>query len=239
MRRPCRAAHDLIVRSHLNMTPLVFKIIGYIGWLAATALGIGGSWFWIFTEPDPNDPHRKRLTSAGKRAIYVMAVSVLFAIASTTYSEISSYRSAIKAGAQRRRQDELLSNVVQRDSIAPEIEPGRIWELPRMLPSGSKLEIHGFGVSLIIHGPNELSTKLASAGHQILRDLPAEPTSRRRSVDVSHLIEDDQIRGYLVTEDAEIPIIGRRGALHRIVFLNSMHEVWRGKVYFEWTEKLQ
>ena len=77
------------------MTFIIFKIIGYLGWLTTTALGICGSWFWTFTEEDPNNPNRKRLTPAGRKAKNIMIISVVFAVASTTYTEVNSYFSSI------------------------------------------------------------------------------------------------------------------------------------------------
>ena len=75
---------------------VIFKTVGYLGWLTTTALGIGGSWFWKFTEDDPDDTDRRKLTPAGRKAIYVMVISVLCAVISTTYMEVDSFRTSQK-----------------------------------------------------------------------------------------------------------------------------------------------
>ena len=85
------------------MTPIVFKLIGFIGWLTTLVLGIAGSWFWNFTETDPDDNARKKLTVSGRRAVYVMVVAVLFAVVATGYGEYASYQASRLADIEKAR----------------------------------------------------------------------------------------------------------------------------------------
>ena len=99
------------------MTPLIFKVIGYLAWLTTLVLGIAGSWFWHFTEPDHEDPERKRLTRPGRIAVYVMALSALCAVLSTTYSEIASYSSAKREKASKEELRKALQSAEQERNL--------------------------------------------------------------------------------------------------------------------------
>ncbi len=90
---------------------LIIKFVGYIGWITTTALGVGGSWFWNFTEDDPDDQHKKRLTPAGKRAVVFMVLAVLCAVTSTTYTEIKSHFTAITSNQEKRELQSKIDDV--------------------------------------------------------------------------------------------------------------------------------
>ena len=97
------------------MLTIIFKLVGYLGWLITTALGIGGSWFWNFTETDPDDSDRKRLTPAGRRAIFVMAMSVTCAVLSTSYNEIRSFYDAKAKAIEKRNLEDKFEGLEQQN----------------------------------------------------------------------------------------------------------------------------
>lgn len=55
----------------------VLNIISYAGWIAATLVGILGSWKWNLTQTDPDDSSRKILTSKGRWVLGIFIFSLI------------------------------------------------------------------------------------------------------------------------------------------------------------------
>lgn len=83
---------------------VLFKMVEYVGWAATTLIGVGGSWLWDFTEPDPSRPGHRLLTQPGRRALIALIVSLVCAVGSMVYNDVSA---AARQKEERREKDAL------------------------------------------------------------------------------------------------------------------------------------
>lgn len=75
----------------------VLNIISYAGWIAATLVGILGSWKWNLTQPDPDDASRKNLSPKGRWVLGIFIFSLICSLTSSILSDIIAAKDRQKA----------------------------------------------------------------------------------------------------------------------------------------------